>query len=91
MNRARNSIRNIIFGLSGQILNILMSFAMRTVFIHTLDAVYQGVNGTFTNILMLFSLADLGVGTAIIYALYKPIADDDKGKIQGLMKLYQKA
>lgn len=91
MNRARNSIRNIIFGLSGQILNILMSFAMRTVFIHTLDAVYQGVNGTFTNILMLFSLADLGVGTAIIYALYKPIADDDKEKIQGLMKLYQKA
>ena len=72
MNRARNSIRNIIFGLGGQILNILMSFAMRTVFIHTLDEVYQGVNGTFTNILMLFSLADLGVGTAIIYALYKP-------------------
>ena len=68
-----------------------MSFAMRTVFIHTLDAVYQGVNGTFTNILMLFSLADLGVGTAIIYALYKPIADGDKEKIQGLMKLYQKA
>ena len=91
MNRARNSIRNIIFGLGGQILNILMSFAMRTVFIHTLDEVYQGVNGTFTNILMLFSLADLGVGTAIIYALYKPIAEDNRVKIQGLMKLYQKA
>ena len=91
MNRARKSIRNIIFGLGGQVLNILMSFAMRTVFIHTLDAVYQGVNGTFTNILMLFSLADLGVGTAIIYALYRPIAEDDRVKIQGLMKLYQKA
>ncbi len=91
MNRSRNSIRNIVFGIGGQLLNILMSFAMRTVFIRALDKVYLGVNGLFTNILMVFSLADLGVGTAIIYALYKPIAENDTKKIQALMKLYQKA
>ena len=58
-------MRNIAFALGGQMLNILMSFAMRTVFVNTLGEVYLGVNGLFTNILMVFSLADLGVGTAI--------------------------
>lgn len=84
-------MRNIVFGMGGQILNIIMSFVMRTVFINTLDSVYLGVNGLFTNILMVFSLADLGVGTAIIFALYKPIADDDKMEIRRLMGLYSKA
>ena len=88
MSRTQNSLRNIAFGLTGQILNIIMSFAMRTVFIHTLSDIYLGINGTFTDILMLFSLADLGVGTAIVYALYKPVAEQDKNKIKALMKLY---
>ncbi len=91
MSRTQNSLRNIAFGLTGQILNIIMSFAMRTVFIHTLSDIYLGINGTFTDILMLFSLADLGVGTAIVYALYKPVAEQDKNKIKALMKLYGKA
>lgn len=77
MDRSRNSIRNILFGVGGQILNIIMSFAYRTVFMRALSDEYLGINGLFTNILMVFSLADLGVGTAIIYALYKPIAEQD--------------
>ncbi len=91
MERTRNSVKNIIFALGGQILNILMSFVMRTVFVKTLGSVYLGVNGLFTNILMVFSLADLGVGTAIIFALYKPIAEGDQRKIQALMNMYGKA
>ena len=54
MNRSKNSIRNILFGVGGQILNILMSFAYRTVFMHTLSDEYLGINGVFTNILMVF-------------------------------------
>lgn len=84
-------MRNIAFALGGQILNILMSFAMRTVFVNTLGEVYLGVNGLFTNILMVFSLADLGVGTAIIYAMYKPVAEHDTHKIQALMNMYGRA
>ena len=68
-----------------------MSFVARTVLIMTLGDLYAGIAGNFTNILMVFSLADLGVGTAIIYALYKPIAIGDKERIQALMKLYAKA
>lgn len=90
-NRSSNSIRNMVFGVGGQILNIIMSFACRTVFIHNLSSEYLGINGVFTNILMVFSLADLGVGTAIIFALYKPIAEQDTKKIKALMKLYAQA
>ena len=46
MSRTHNSLRNIAFGLTGQILNIIMSFAMRTVFIHTLSDIYLGINAT---------------------------------------------
>lgn len=91
MSRASNSMRNIVFGLGGQMLNIIMSFLMRTVFVATLGESYLGVNGLFTNILMVFSLADLGVGTAIIFALYKPVAQQDTRRIQALMNLYGKA
>jgi len=91
MGRTKNSMRNIVFGLGGQLLNILMSFAFRTVLFNTLGDVYLGISGLFTNILMVFSLADLGVGTAIIFALYKPIAEDNKQKIKELMGLYSRA
>ena len=90
-NRTKNSMRNIAFGLGGQILNILMSFAARVVLVHVLGDLYAGIAGNFTNILMVFSLADLGVGTAIIYALYKPIAHHDEQKIRQLMNLYSRA
>lgn len=79
------------FGLAGQVLNIIMSFVARVVLVHTLGDLYAGIAGNFTNILMVFSLADLGVGTAIIYALYKPIAQKDTEQIRKLMNLYARA
>lgn len=89
--RTSKSLKNMAFGIGGQLLNIIMSFIARTVLIYTMGDVYAGLAGNFTNILMVFSLADLGIGTAIIFALYKPIALDDKEKIRALMGLYQKA
>ncbi len=91
MSRTKNSMRNIVFGLGGQMLNILMSFVMRVVLVQTLGAVYTGINGTFTEILMVFSLADLGVGTTIIFSMYKPISTGDTEKIRQLMGLFKKA
>ncbi|MEI5893033.1 sugar translocase [Bacillus cereus] len=89
--RIQNSLKNILFGLSGQLLSIGMGFAVRTVFIYTLGVEYLGVDGLFTSILIMFSLANLGFDTAIIYSLYKPLAENDIYKIQALMNLYQKA
>lgn len=68
-----------------------MGFVVRTVFIYTLGIEYLGVDGLFTSILLMFSLANLGFDTAIIYSLYRPLAEKDIYKIQALMNLYQKA
>lgn len=89
--RTSNSIKNIIFGIGGQIFTTLISFISRTIFIYILGADYLGVNGLFSNILSMLSLAELGVGSAIIYNMYKPIADKDTEKIKSLMNLYKKA
>lgn len=88
--RTLNSIRNSSFALVGQICTILLSFISRTIFIQTLSVEYLGINGLFSNIINLLSLAELGVGSAIIYSMYKPIADKDKKKINAIMNLYSK-
>lgn len=89
--RTEYSILNILTGLGGYILNTILGFICRIVFVQCLSADYLGVNGLFTNILTMLSLAELGVGGAIVYALYKPLAENDEEKIASLMKLYSKA
>lgn len=89
--RIKNSIRNAIVGFGGQGLIILINFWSRGIFIKFLSVEYLGVNGLFSNVLAILSLAELGVGSAIIYSMYKPIAENDKKKIQALMNLYSKS
>lgn len=88
--RTENTINNIKTGFVVQIINKLMAFIVRTVFIHFLNSEYLGVNGLFSNILSILSFAELGIGTAIIFNMYKPIAENDRGKIKSLMQLYKK-
>lgn len=92
-NRSRTeySILNILTGVGGYFLNTVLGFVCRMVFVRCLSADYLGVNGLFTNILTMLSLAELGVGSAIVYALYKPLAENDENKIASLMKVYAKA
>ena len=89
--RSENSIKNIVVNIGGQLFSILLSFLCRTVFIWTLDAVYLGVSGLFSNILSLLSVAELGIGTAITFSMYQPLAKNDRKKIAALMGLYKKA
>lgn len=88
--RVKNSIRNFRYGAFVQILNTLISFISRTFFIKILGEQYLGVNGLFTNILTVLSFAELGIGNAIIFSMYKPIAIDDTEKVKSLMGLYKK-
>lgn len=81
---------NITSGLFAQILTIVLGFAVRTVFIYCLGKTYLGVSGLFSNILSILSFAELGIGQAIIFSLYKPIAENDTEKIKSLMKLFEK-
>lgn len=88
--RLKSSMKNTVFSALGQIVNELMSFVVRTVFIKMLAVEYLGVNGLFTNILSFLSLTELGVGSALVFSMYKPIADHDEEKLQIFMALYQK-
>ena len=74
-----------------QILLLLLGFGTRTVFIHLLSAEYLGLDGLFASILTIFSLAELGIGNALTFSMYKPIATGDIEKAQQLLTLYDKA
>ena len=89
--RIENSIKNSSLGLLSQIMHLISGMILRTVFIHYLSVEYLGVNGLFSNILTVLSLAELGFGNAIIYHLYKPISVNDRIQIAKLMNLYKKA
>lgn len=89
--RSENSIRNITVNVTSQLVSVIMSFLCRTVFIWVLGQTYLGVSTLFTNILTLLSLADLGVGTAISFSMYQPLAQGDRKKVGALMALYRKA
>lgn len=89
--RSEYSIMNILTGFGGYFLNTLLGYICRIVFVQCLNADYLGINGLLTNILSMLSLAELGIGGAIGYALYKPIAEKDNEKIASLMGFYGKA
>ena len=89
--RTTNTLLNFTSSIGGQFITILMHFITRTVFIATLGKSYLGINGLFSNILMVLSLAEFGVGSAILFKLYEPIAKDDHHRIAVLMRFYKSA
>ncbi len=89
--RVRLAERNIAFGYVGQAATALMSFVLRTIFIRHLSEELLGVNSLYTNILSILSMAELGIGTALNFALYRPVAQGDTEKIKSYMQMYRKA
>ena len=89
--RTQNSFINASFGLLSQGVELILKVIGRTVFIKFLAVEYLGVNGLFGEILTMLSLAELGIGSAIGYELYKPLREGNTKRIAALMKLYQKA
>lgn len=89
-NRTKKSIKNISYSVVIQVLLILINFISRTIFIHFLGSEYLGINGLYTNILTVLSLAELGFGNAIIYSMYKPLSTRDEKKLAALMNFYKK-
>lgn len=87
--RKKNVIKNMFVGTIFQVISLLMGFVNRTFFIKLLSAEYLGVNTLFTNILTILSFAELGIGNAIIFNLYKPLAEDDKTQVNLLLKFYR--
>lgn len=84
--------RAVINGLSGLMVNlpvILLGLVYQRVFIEKLGADYLGISGLFTNIISMLSIAELGIGTAIVFHLYEPIAEKDNKRINELVNYYR--
>ena len=90
MSRTKKSIRNVIFTIVGFVVTTLLQLVNRKVFILFLSSEYLGLNGLFSNILSMLSLSEMGIGAAIVFALYKPIAEKNTEKVKSLMALYKK-
>lgn len=87
--RAKNASRNAIFGFILKIYSLVLPFVIRTAMIYLMGVEYLGLNSLFTSVLQVLNLAELGVGSAMVFSMYKPIAVDDKVRICALMKLYR--
>ena len=88
--RAEKLIRNSFVGIASQVVQLVASFVIRTVIIYFLSKELLGINGLFTSILSIFSLADLGFGTALLFCLYKPLKEEDHSKLSGIINYFKK-
>lgn len=91
MGRIQKAGKNIIFGYLSNLVILLVNFIQRTVFIYVLGRTLSGVNGVYTDVLSVLSLTELGIGTALNYSLYKPVAERNIEKIKSYMRFYKKA
>ncbi len=87
--RTDNVIKNSYFALLGQAVTVILKAITQIVFVRMLSVEYLGLNGLFANILTMLSLAELGVGSAILYNMYKPMAQNDQKRIKALMNFYK--
>ena len=88
--RTKNTLRNIAFGSVNRIINIVLPFISRTVILYVMGTQYLGLSSLFSSILSFLSLTELGVGSAMVYSMYKPIAENDHTTIKALLNLYRK-
>lgn len=92
VNKSRKEyvINNAKYGVIKYIIQLVLQFFVRTIFIRILGENYLGLNSVFSSILGMLNIVELGMGTAIVYSMYKPIAENDIEKIKSLDTLYKK-
>lgn len=88
--RTKNAMKSLSVGLILKIYQMIVPFFMRTAMIHFMGVQYLGLNSLFSSVLHVLNLAELGVGAAMVFSMYKPIAEDDTATICALMKLYRR-
>lgn len=89
LNRSKNILKGTIVGVINTVITTLLQFANRTVMIYILGTEYLGLGNLFSSILSVLSLAELGFSSAIIYFMYKPIAEDDDKTVCSLLRFYK--
>ena len=89
LQRVKNTINGSFWGIIEKIFNMLLPFIVRTVLIKKIGVDYLGLSSLFTSILQVLSLTELGFGSAVVYSMYKPVADNDERKMSAIV-LYLK-
>jgi O-antigen/teichoic acid export membrane protein len=90
ISRTRNALAGIITGLFSKLLHMGMPFITRTALLYILGTQYLGLNGLFSSLLSFLSMAELGVSNALVYSMYKPIAEGNEDEVCALLNLYRK-
>lgn len=90
INRTRNAKAGILTGLLSKLLHMGMPFVTRTALLYILGTEYLGLSGLFSSLLSFLSLAELGVSNALVYSMYKPVAQEDTDTVCALLALYRK-
>ena len=90
MNRSKNAVRNVFFGMINKIVVVFLPFLIRSSIIKEFGADYLGLSSLFSSILQLLSLTELGFGTAIIYSMYKPVAENDEKTLSAILLFYRR-
>ncbi len=90
IHRTKNAARNIAFQGLYKVAATLIPFFVRSVMLRFLGVEFLGLNGLFRSVLSFLNLAELGVGSTMVFSMYKPIAEDDTRTICALMKLYRR-
>lgn len=88
--RTKNTVRNIGAGALNRVINIVLPFFTRTALLYIMGTKYLGLSSLFSSILSFLSLTELGIGGAMVYSMYKPIAENDHETICALLNLYRK-
>lgn len=90
LGRIEQTSRNVRWGIISKLIALLVPFLSRTIMLYTLGALYTGINGLFASILQVLNLSELGISSAIVFSLYKPLAVNDNNQICALLNLYKK-
>ncbi|MDO4479198.1 MAG: hypothetical protein Q4B73_09230 [Lachnospiraceae bacterium] len=90
LERSRNAKRNIIFGVINKSATTFLPFVLRTVIIYVIGAQYLGLDSLFSSILKVLSLTELGFAHAVVYSMYKPIAENDMDTLSALLYFFRK-
>lgn len=88
--RLKQSTRNVVVNVGAKMIMMLLPFAIRSVMIYTLGNLYLGLDSLFSSVLSMLSLSELGFSAAVVYAMYKPVAEQDDQKVRALLTFYKK-
>ena len=91
LSRTENASRNIVWGVITKVISLGLPFITRTVMIYTLGMQYVGLGSLFSSILQVLSFAELGIGSALVFSMYKPMAEGDDEKVCALLSFYRKS